>query len=315
MRVLVTGGTGYLGRAIVRALAAGGHQPVVFARAASASALPGRLVDGDVRAPEAVLRAAAGCDAICHTAALVRLWHRPRREFADTNVGGLRHVIAATRALRIPRLVYTSTFLALPPAGRAAPLAANDYQQTKAQAAAVAAHAAAEHVPLIRLYPGVVYGPGPATEGNLVGRLLADHLAGRLPGLVGADRCWSFAFIDDVAAAHVAALERGRPGAAYVLGGENAPPMRVFEIVRALTGCPLPRRIPIAVAWAAAALDEARAWVTGRPPRLTRGAVAIFRHDWSLDSGAAMRELEYRITPLADGLARTLAGGLGSGSD
>ncbi len=308
MKVLVTGGTGYLGRAVVSALAARGHDPVVFARSASTSGLPGRLVDGDVRDAEAVVHAAAGCDAICHAAALVRLWHRPREDYEDVNVGGLRHAIAATRAHRLDRLVYTSSFLALPPAGRTAPLAANEYQRTKRRAAEVAARAVADGVPLVRVYPGVIYGPGPSTEGNLVGRLLTDHLAGRLPGLVAADRPWSFAFVDDVAAGHVAALERGTPGARYVLGGENAPPMRVFEIVRELTGAPLPRRIPVAVAWAAAALDEARAALTGRPPRLTRGAVTIFRHDWSLDSRVAMRELGYRVTPLAEGLVRTVVG-------
>jgi farnesol dehydrogenase len=307
MRVLVTGGTGYLGQAIVRALAARGHEPVVFARRATTSGLPGTLVDGDIRDVAAVDQAAAGCDAICHTAALVRLWHRPRRAYEETNVGGLRHVLAAARAHRTRRIVYTSSFLARAPAGRATPLAANDYQATKLRAAALAARAAAEGAPLVRLYPGVIYGPGPATEGNLVGRLVADHLAGRLPGLVGADRPWSFAFVDDVAAGHVAALEQAAPGAAYVLGGENAPPQRVFEILRELTGRPLPRRIPFAVAWAAALLDEARAVVTGRPPRLTRGAVTIFRHDWSLDSEPAVRELGYRITPLREGLARLLA--------
>ena len=69
--------------------------------------------------------------------------------------------------------------------------------------------------PIVILYPGVVYGPGVMSEGNLLGRLLADHLAGRLPGLIGPERIWSFAWIDDVAAAHVAALERGTAGSTY----------------------------------------------------------------------------------------------------
>ena len=170
----------------------------------------------------------------------------------------------------------------------------------------VAARASEQGLPVIRVYPGVIYGPGPVTEGNLVGRLVADHLAGRLPGLIGADRRWSYAFVDDVAEGHVTALERGAPGARYVLGGENAPQMRVFEIVRELTGRPLPRRIPLALAKVAAALDEARAALTGSPPRLTRGAVELFRHDWALDSERAMKELGYRITPLEEGMPRLL---------
>ena len=131
----------------------------------------------------------------------------------------------------------------------------------------------------------MVYGPGPATEGNLVARLLHDHLHHRLPGIVGADRQWSFAWIDDVAEAHVSALDRGRPGAEYIVGGENAPQMRLFEIARDVTGRRLPRRLPAGLIRLAGALDEARAWVAGPPPLVTRGAVDIFREDWPLDSG------------------------------
>ena len=130
MNVLVTGGTGYLGRAVVRALAARGHELVVFARGASRSGLPGTLVDGDVRDRDALERAAAGCDAISHSAALVSIWRRRPADFDDVNVGGLRNVLAVARTRQIPRLLYTSSFVALPPRGSSAPIQANDYQRT-----------------------------------------------------------------------------------------------------------------------------------------------------------------------------------------
>lgn len=306
MKVLVTGGTGYLGHAIVAALVARGHKPVVFARSATSSGLTGQLVDGDVRDAAALARAARGCDAIIHSAALVSLWRPRRQDFDDVNVGGLEHVLDVARAAGFGRILYTSSFLALPPADGPLPLACNDYQRTKVRADALAAQAVAGGAPIIRVYPGVIYGPGLVTEGNLVGRLVADHLAGRLPGLVGADRRWSYAFVDDVAEGHVAALERAAPGSRYVLGGENAPQVRVFEIVRELTGRPLPRRIPFGVATAAALMDEARAALVGTPPRITRGAVEIFRHDWSLDSAQAQQDLGYRLTPLREGIERML---------
>src|SRR5439155_1484315 len=168
MKVLVTGGTGYLGRAIVRALAARGHQLVIFARTATRSGLPGTLIDGDVRDRAAVERAAAGCDAISHSAALVSIWRRRREDFDAVNVGGLRHVLASAAALKISRLVYTSSFLALAPRDLRAPIEANDYQRTKVAADRVAGEAVAAGSPLIRVYPGVVYGPGTFTEGNLI---------------------------------------------------------------------------------------------------------------------------------------------------
>jgi farnesol dehydrogenase len=307
MRVLVTGGTGYLGRALVRALAARGHDVVVFARTASRSDLPGARVDGDVRDRAALERAAAGCDAIMHSAALVSIWRRRREDFDDVNVGGLRNALAAADAAGITRIVYTSSFLALPPHGETSTIVANDYQRTKVLANQVASEEVRNGRPLIRIYPGVVYGPGSMTEGNLVGRLIADHMRHRLPALIGPEMRWSFAYVDDVAAGHCAALERGTPGAQYQLGGENAPQRRPFEILQQLTGRRPPFRMPYAVADVLGALEELRATLTGATPLVTRGAVEIFRHDWSLDSGMAVRDLGYTMTPLADGVRRTIS--------
>jgi NAD+-dependent farnesol dehydrogenase len=301
MDVLVTGGTGYLGRAIVSALAHSGHRPIVFARHASAARLPSDAIDGDIRDRNAVGDAVSRVGAVCHIAALVSVWrHRPA-DFDDVNVRGLEVMLEACGRHRVGRVVYTSSFLALPPAGRKQPLEANDYQRTKVRARALATAAARQGMPITILYPGVIYGPGAMTEGNLVGRLVRDHLAGRLPGVVGSSHVWSYAHVDDVAAAHVRALELDARGE-YMLGGENAPQMRIFEIIRELTGCPLPRRIPNAVATTGALIHEARARLTGMPPLLTRGVVKIFSHDWPLDSSASIDRLGYQITPLAQGL-------------
>ncbi len=184
---------------------------------------------------------------------------------------------------------------------------ANDYARTKILADRAADAAVKAGAPLVRVYPGVVYGPGAFTEGNLVGRLIADHLRRKLPGLVGPERPWSYSFVEDVAKGHCAALERGVAGGRYVIGGENAPQRRVFEIVREVTGRALPARIPFPVAAALGALEELRVNLFGGTPLITRGAVEIFRHDWSLDSSEAVRTLGYTMTPLADGIRRTLA--------
>jgi NAD+-dependent farnesol dehydrogenase len=307
MRVLVTGGTGYLGRAVVQALAARRHLPVVFSRSASSSHLPGLAIDGDVRDVEALARAAAGCDAICHMAALVSIWQPRMADFDDINVGGLRNALSAAERAGVPRFVYTSSFLARAPRGRSLPMQANAYQRTKVAADRVASEAAASGRPIVRLYPGVVYGPGELREGNLVGRLVHDHLRGRLAGLVGANRPWSYAWIDDVAEGHVAAVERGAPGSAYALGGVNVPQMRVFELVRGMRGTRLPRRIPFPVARAIGVAEEARAAIFRSPPLITAGTVAIFREDWSLDSRDAIRDLGFRVRPLEEGVAALLS--------
>lgn len=306
MKVLVTGGTGYLGRAVVCALVAAGHDVVLYARAASQAGLPGRAVDGDIRDQPALARAAGSCDAIIHSAALVAVWRRRARDFDEVNVGGLSNILAVANTAGIGRVLYTSSFLALPPGGLEHPPAWNDYQRTKASADSLADAAVERGVPLIRLYPGVIYGPGPATDGNLVGRQIADHLKGRLPGVVGADRIWSFSYVGDVATAHVAALTAGVPGRRYLLGGEDAPQMRVFDIVRALTGRPLPRRLPAWMASGAAFADELRAAWFGATPMLTTGTLEILLRDWPLGHALAAEELGYTVTPLEDGVARVV---------
>ncbi|MFL5515112.1 MAG: NAD-dependent epimerase/dehydratase family protein, partial [Gemmatimonadales bacterium] len=293
LRVLVTGGSGYLGSAIVRALARRGHQPMAFSRHSLTSRTTLRAIRGDLRSRADVEAAVGQCDAVCHAGALVSLWRRRSRDFDDVNVDGTRHVIEACRARGVHRVIYTASFLALPPAGRTTPLTANDYQRTKVAALTLVRDAVKDGDPIVVLVPGVIYGPGLATEGNLVGRLLRDHLAGRLPGIVGGDRLWSFAWIEDVADAHVSALERGEVGTEYAVGGENAASRRIFEVARAVTGRPLPRRLPPVLVRLAGAAEEIRARIGGPPPRVTRGAVDIFMHDWPLDTRRAVGDLGY----------------------
>jgi farnesol dehydrogenase len=170
----------------------------------------------------------------------------------------------------------------------------------------VARRAASDGVPVVTVYPGVIYGPGPATEGNLVGRLMRDQLNGKLPGVIGPERLWSFAFVDDVADAHVAALTAARVSREYAIGGVNAPQRAIYEFVQQRRGRRIPPRLPRAVAYAGATVLELYSAVARRPPLLTRGIVEIFSHDWSLDSTAAQTDLGLRITPLNDGLGRTL---------
>src|SRR5262249_51914624 len=215
------------------------------------------------------------------------------------------------------RLVYTSSFMAVGPAG---PVPAdesqvhpktgfrNPYERTKAEADAVAREAAAAGQDVVVLYPRVVYGPGDMTEGNLVARLVSDHLRGKLPALVGpGDRLWSYSYVTDVADGHAAALAKGRPGERYFLCGENATLLQLFDHVRDLTGKAPPRlHLPFA---AASVLGRAMwlwAELTGLPPQMTHGEVGVFREHWAYSSAKAERELGYRSRPLKDGIRATV---------
>ena len=289
MRVLVTGGTGYLGQAIVRALTARGHVAVPFSRASG----------GDVRDRAALTTAARTVDAIIHSAALVSIWRPRAQDFDDVNIGGLRNVIAAAADAGLSRIVYTSSFLARPPQGASAPLAGNDYQRTKAAALIDAQRAVDRGAPITIVVPGVIFGPGLLSEGNLIGRMVSDHLAGQLPGLVGPDRIWSFAWVNDVAAAHVDALERGAPGEIIEAGGHNLPQRAPFEWLRQTRGTRLPFTLPTWAASLVGHLELTRARLTGRLPLVTPLTVEIFRHDWPVGGRPS--------APFSDQMARMLA--------
>jgi dihydroflavonol-4-reductase len=121
--------------------------------------------------------------------------------------------------------------------------------------------------------------------------------------------------VDDVARAHVAAAERGVPGATYALGGENLPQMRIFEAIETITGTAQPWKIPTAAATVLGGLEEVRARVFRGSPLVTRGAVEIFSHDWPLDSSMATRDLGYLVRPLVDGVGLLLGSRAAEGHD
>ncbi len=319
MKVLLTGGTGFLGKAVARQLASRGHAVPVLAR--ETSDLRGLPTDievarGDVTASDSVRAAVDGCDALIHMAALVKNWAPDPARFEEVNVGGLRNAIAAAQGAKA-RLVYTSSFMAVGPAGpepadetqvHPGRRYCNDYERTKALADRAAREAAAVGADVVMLYPGVVYGPGELTDGNLVVQMIADHLRGRLAGVIGpGDRLWSYSFVEDVALGHALALEKGRSGERYFLCGDNATIGGLFGAVQQATQVAPPRvHIPYPVAAALGRLLWLWADVTGHPPMLTHGVVDVFRRHWAYSSEKAERELGYRITPLAEGVRRTV---------
>ncbi len=318
MKALLTGGTGFLGKNVARALVARGHEVRLLAREGSNLAgLPaGEIVRGDVCDAASLRGAAEGCQAILHMAALVKMWVPEREVFDRVNVEGLRAALAASEAVGA-RLVYTSSFMAIGPTG-AQPADEsqihpghsfrNDYERTKAHADVVAREAAAAGRDVVLLYPGVVYGPGDRTAGNIVVNMIADHLRGRFPGIIGpGDRLWSYAFVEDVAAGHVDALEKGRAGERYLLAGENVSMNDFFRLLAEVSGVPAPRlHIPYAAAGALGWMLYAWAELTGLEPLLTHEVVGVFREHWSYTSAKAQRDLGYRTTSLRDGLRRTL---------
>ena len=317
MKLLVTGATGFLGGRIVEKLISSGHTVRALVREPRAPNGGAETIEGDVRNGEAVLRAARGCDAIVHAAALVRMWVPDRREFERVNVGGFDAAADAAERLSA-RLLYVSSFLALGPsdgtlldetARGEASGGYNDYQRTKVEADQRARARANAGQDIVRVYPGVVFGPGRLTAGNHVVRLFLDHARGKLPGILGrGDLRQCFAFVDDVVTGVVLALERAQRGTGYVLGGENRTALELFRAFARVSGVAEPRRrIPFAIASLVGRISRWRADQFGTEPALTDEVVRIYRHEWAYSSASAERDLGYRITPFEEAIGRTVA--------
>ena len=340
MKTLITGATGFLGRRLVAELAPR-HALRVLVRPRGGGAVGaggGRgafpegveVVAGDVADAAGVRQAMAGCEAVVHAAALVKIL-APAAEFDRINVGGLENVLAAARAEPGgAKVVYVSSFMALGPSEggpggvldeSAAPAGfgegtggggrtwINSYERTKALADSLARRAIAAGQDVVVVYPGVIYGPGEMTEGNLVVRHVLDLLHRRLPALLGTPgRRWCHVFVDDVARGIGLALERARPGGRYVLGGENTALGDFYRLVEELSGVPVPRRrLPDGLATTLGAVQKAWARLRGTTPALTPDLVEVYRHDWAYSSARAAAELGYTFRPLREGLAATLA--------
>ncbi len=319
--ILLTGATGYLGSQIARQLAEHRLNFRILVRdesrlSFSPAAAGCRVALGDLLDAEALAKAMRDVKQVIHTAALVKIWVRDRRQFWRVNLEGLKNLLRAAADAGVERVVYTSSFIALGPS--ASPSAreglrhpgpfANEYEQTKAEALAWLRQEGFYRFPVVALLPGVIYGPGPRTEGNLVGGMIEQYLNGTFPGLLGSGKQrWSFAFNEDVVNAHLAALEKGRLGQEYLLAGDNRSLNEFFQALGEMSG--VRRRVshlPFAAGKLVGAVELGRAILFGRPPQLTPGVVEVFKHDWVYSSAKAASELDYQVTRLEVGLYKTL---------
>uniref|UniRef100_A0A7C8ZVK8 NAD-dependent epimerase/dehydratase domain-containing protein n=1 Tax=Opuntia streptacantha TaxID=393608 RepID=A0A7C8ZVK8_OPUST len=287
-KIVVTGASGYLGGRLCYALVNRGYSVRAFVRRSSdVSALPAagdnfELFFGDVTDYPSLLAAFSGCHIVFHSAALVEPWLPNPSRFFTVNVEGLRNVIQAYKETHtVEKIVYTSSFFALGPTDGGYVANENqvhhekffctEYERSKVEADKIALQAASEGVPIVPVYPGVIYGSGKITAGNVVARLLIERFNWRLPGYIGHgnDR-YSFSHVDDVMEGHIAAMEKGRPGERYLLTGENASFKDVFDLAAIITKTSRPRfSIPLWVIEAYGWMSVLFSRITGKLPLLS----------------------------------------------
>jgi dihydroflavonol-4-reductase len=314
-RVLITGATGFVGSALVRAFLASGYPVRALVRQQSPRAnlagLDLESVEGDICDGDAVASAVDGVRYVAHAAADYRLWARDPEVMVRTNVEGTRTVMRAALSAGVERVVYTSSVATLAPRanGKAA-----DETLTLPENAAIGAYklskviaerivetmAARDALPAVIVNPSTPIGPRDIRP-TPTGRMIVSAARGRMPGFV--DTGLNLVHVDDVAAGHLAALERGTVGERYILGGENVPLADMLRAIAALVGRDPPRlKLPRGPLYPFAAAAEMIAALTGREPLLTLDGLRMSRRHMFYSSAKAERELEYRARPYVDGL-------------
>lgn len=320
MRVFVTGASGYIGHKLAHSLATKGFQVHVLVRRPAgqkeASNANIRVYKGDVLQKEALLPALEGCQQVYHAAAKVGAWARRPQDFYDVNVGGTRNVLEAAREAGAEKIVFTSTAGVFGPAAdipvdeschRSVPFTI-EYDRSKKEAEDVVAAFNSSGLQTVIVNPAKVFGPGHTSHSLTTNALIATFLV-RGIALIPAPGTYklSFAYIDDVVGGHLLAMEKGRAGERYILGGHNVSYYHFFDCIRKLAG----RRgrilpVPKAVIKAWALLQQANHQLTGADMRFPSKAVDHLFSNYIFSSEKAARELGYTITPLEEAIRNTI---------
>ncbi len=322
MNVFLTGASGYIGRELVKELLRRGDRVTVLLRPRADKALFQResinIIEGDLTDRHVLTRGMRGCGQVYHLAAYARVWSSDKLLYQRVNVDGTRNVLEAARRNGVEKVVFTSTAGVFGPARGDVPVCEdtqrehpffNAYEYTKWKAEEVCrGFAEAYGLPVVIVNPSRVYGAGADTDSNAISRLIRLYFSGKwrfIPG--NGESIGNYAYIDDVVKGHIQAMEKGRSAHRYILGGENVCYNELFRLLSRL--CGLKRKLfhlPMSLMVAFAKSELIKAKVFDTRPLITPEWVRKYLYHWPLSSTKAENELGYRVTPLADGLGRTI---------
>jgi dihydroflavonol-4-reductase len=326
MLAFVTGATGFLGSHVARILADQGADLRLLVRATSnlhnLEGLKAETATGDLRDVSSLEKAMAGCDTVFHVAADYRLWVRDPAEMYRSNVGGTLAVLEAARKNGVQRVVYTSSVATMGftanghPADEDSPVALGDmighYKRSKFMAEQIALEAGRKGMRVVTVNPTTPIGEQDVKP-TPTGRIVVDFLKRKFPAYVET----GLNLVDATVCArgHVAALEKGKSGERYILGGENLTLKQILDKLGKITGLPSPKvKLPYVFAFAAGVVDEA---ITGRmlhrEPRATIDTVRMGKKKMFASSDKAERELGWKIVPVDAALRRAVEWFQGNG--
>jgi dihydroflavonol-4-reductase len=316
-KTLVTGGTGFIGRAVVMELLAAGREVRLLARRPEALAdLQGEVAQGDLRDPASLASAVKGCDRVFHVAADYRLWVPDPEAMYAVNVQGTRDLLTVAAEAGVARVVYTSTVGALgnpgegTPGNEETPVTLADmvghYKRSKFLAEQVVLEFARQGLPLVLVHPSAPVGPWDSRP-TPTGQIIVDYLKGRMPAYL--ETGLNLVHVRDVAQGHLLAEDKGRVGEKYILGNQNLSLSEIFRMLAEITGIPAPKvRLPYWPILALSYLDEFWAThVSRKPPRMPVAGVKMAKKFMYFDSSKAVRELGLPQTPVRQALMEAVA--------
>jgi dihydroflavonol-4-reductase len=309
MKALVTGATGFVGGAVARALVRRGIDVRVIARGGSdlqnLQGLPHELVTGDLRDQASLRSALTGCSQLYHVAAHYALWAKDPSIFYDVNVLGTKNLLEAARDVGTERIVYCSTIgaIGLPPSGglgtEETPVSleqmAGHYKRSKYLAEQEVLKLAKAGLPVVIVNPSAPVGAADVKP-TPTGQIVVDFMKGRMPAYI--ETGLNIVDVDDVATGHLLAMEKGRTGERYILGGKNLMLREVLEILSRLSGVKAPTiKLPRLAILPLAYLNLWVANMTGQPPRIPLEGVKMAKYKMHYDCSKAIRELGIPQTP------------------
>jgi dihydroflavonol-4-reductase len=319
MLVFLTGATGFVGSHVARVLAEHGADLRLLVRSSSdlrnIQDLNADRVTGDLRDPASLKKAVAGCEVVFHVAADYRLWVRDPDEMYRSNVEGTRAILEAARESGVRRVIYTSSVATMGftsnghLADETSPVSLANmigpYKRSKFMAEQVAIEAGRSGMDVVVVNPTTPVGERDIKP-TPTGRIVVDFLKRKFPAYV--DTGLNLVDVTECARGHVAALEKGRSGERYILGGENLTLKQILDKLAAITGLPSPRiRVPYVMALATGVVDEVvTVHILKREPRATIDAVRMGRKKMFVSSGKAERELGWKTVPVDDALGRAV---------
>ena len=315
---LVTGGTGFVGTHVVRALLARGRAVRCLARRGSRrdnlAGLDVEVVEGDLTDSASLSRAAKGASTLYHVAADYRLWTRHRGDLHRSNVEGTENVLRAAADAGVEKVVYTSSVAALGlvdggSADETTPVVRDriigEYKKSKYDAERVADAWAGKGLAVVIVNPSTPIGERDIKP-TPTGQMIVDFLNRKMPAYV--DTGLNLVDVRDVAEGHLLAAEKGKVGERYILGNRNMTLKEILDALSALTGIPSPTvKLPHWIPFAAAAIDTAFARVSWRAPHVSLDSVRMSTHRMYFDASKAVRELGLPQTPVEDALGRAVS--------